>query len=120
MKKVRTTNPELVQLIRFLRKQSRENKVKIWYDIAEDLSRSRRRRITVNISHLSRHTEKNENVVVPGKILGAGGIDHPITVTAFAFSGKGKSKIEAARGKCLTFSDLAKKNPKGSNVRIIG
>ena len=120
MRKTKTTNPELIELIRFLKKQSKENKAKIWHDIAEDLSRSRRKRVTVNISHLSRHTQKNENVVVPGKILGAGEIDHPITVTAFAFSGKGKSKIEAARGKCIKFPDLVKKNPKGSKVRIIG
>jgi ribosomal protein L18E len=41
-------------------------------------------------------------------------------VGAFAFSGKAKEKIKARRGKCVSFFDLAKKNPKGSNVKIIG
>jgi large subunit ribosomal protein L18e len=59
-------------------------------------------------------------VAVPGKVLGAGEISHPVTVAAFAFSEKAKEKIKARRGKCLSFSDLIKKNPKGAKVRIIG
>jgi len=120
VKKVKTTNPELTELIRFLKKQSRENKVDIWRDIAERLAKPRRTRIAVNISHLNRYTQKNEMVVVPGKVLGAGEMRHPVTVAAFAFSEKAKEKIKATRGKCLSFFDLIKKNPKGSKVRIIG
>lgn len=120
MRKVKKTNPELIKLIRFLRKQSSENKVKIWKDIAERLAKPRRQQIAVNISRLNRYTEKNEMVVVPGKVLGAGKINHPIKVTAFAFSEKAKEKIKAARGKCLSFFELVRKNPKGSKIKIIG
>ena len=120
MKKVKTTNPELRELIRFLKKQSRENNTNVWRDIAERLAKPKRKRIAVNISHLNRSTQRNEVVVVPGKILGTGEMGHPITVAAFAFSEKAKERIKARRGKCLSFSDLIKKNPKGSKVRIIG
>lgn len=120
MRKVKKTNPELIKLIRFLRKKSSENKVKIWKDIAERLAKPRRKQIAVNVSRLNRYTRKNEMVVVPGKVLGAGKIDHPIKVTAFAFSEKAKEKIKAARGKCLSFFELVKKNPKGSKIKIIG
>jgi ribosomal protein L18E len=41
-------------------------------------------------------------------------------VTAFAFSAEAKRKISAANGKCMSFSDLIKKNPTGSKVKIIG
>jgi len=58
--------------------------------------------------------------VIPGKALGAGIIDHPVTVAAFNFSEKAKRKIEAAGGKCLTIEELAEANPKGSNVKILG
>lgn len=74
----------------------------------------------MNLSSLDRYTQKNETAVVPGKVLGAGKINHPITVAAFAFSEKAEEKIKAAKGKCLSFFDLVKKNPKGSNVKIIG
>ena len=120
MKKVRTTNPALKELIIFLKKQSRENEVNIWRDVAERLAKPRRNRVAVNISRLNRYTQKNETVAVPGKVLGAGEMEHPITVAAFAFSEEAKEKITAARGKCLSFFDLIKKKPKGSNVRIIG
>jgi large subunit ribosomal protein L18e len=120
MKRVRTTNPERTELIWFLRKQSRENNVSIWREIAEHLSVPRRRHITVNLSRLNRFAKKNEVIAVPGKVLSAGEIDHSITVAALAFSEKAKEKVVAARGKCLTFSELVKKNPKGSNIKIIG
>ncbi|MEM2972164.1 MAG: 50S ribosomal protein L18e [Candidatus Bathyarchaeia archaeon] len=120
MKKVKTTNPQLIELIRFLKRQSRENKAKIWLDVAERLMKPSRKRVAVNLSRLNRHTKRNEVVVVPGKVLGAGTISHPITVAAFAFSEKAKEKIKSARGKCLSYFELVKKNPKGSNVKIIG
>ena len=59
-------------------------------------------------------------MAVPGKVLGAGRIDHPINVAAFAFSEQAKSKILEAKGKCLSFSELVEKNPKGTNVKILG
>lgn len=120
MKKVRATNPELLELVSSLKKQGRESKAKVWRDIAERLVKSKRRRVAVNLSRLDRYTSRNEMVAVPGKVLASGEITHPITVAAFTFSGKAKEKIKAARGKCVSFSDLAKKNPKGSNVKIIG
>jgi large subunit ribosomal protein L18e len=120
LRKVKATNPELLQTVRFLRKQSKENEAEIWKRIAELLAKPRRKRIAVNISRLNRYTEKNEIVVVPGKVLGAGEIDHPITVAAFAFSQKAREKIRKARGKCLSIIELVKKNPKGSKVKIIG
>jgi len=120
LKELKTTNPQLVELIRFLKKQSREQKAPIWKAVAEKLAVSRRRRIAVNISRINRYTEKNETVVVPGKVLGAGELNHPVTVAAFTFSETAKQKIKKAKGKCLTIPELVKKNPKGSNVKIIG
>jgi large subunit ribosomal protein L18e len=120
MRKIRTTNPELINLIRSLKKWSREHEARLWRDIADRLTPSRRRRTTVNVSHLNRHTIEGETVVVPGKVLGSGQIDHPIEVAAFAFSADAELKIQAAKGKCLSIQKLAAENPKGTKVRIIG
>ncbi len=120
MRKTDATNPELRSTIRFLNKQSAENKTRIWRDIAERLSKPERKRIAVNISRLNRYTKKNDAVAVPGKVLGSGEITHQITVAAFTFSESARQKITAANGKCVSFSDMAKKNPKGSEIRIIG
>ncbi len=114
------TNPQLVELIRFLRRKSRENDVRIWRDIAERLARPRRRRLTVNLSQLNRHTEINQTAAVPGKVLSVGELGHPITIAAFEFSEKAREKITASKGKCVSFFDLIEKNPRGSDVKILG
>jgi len=88
--------------------------------VADRLSRSRQRRIAVNVSRLNRYTKKGETVVVPGKVLGAGKMDHPIHVAAFAFSDQARQKILKAKGKCLSILELAEKNPKGTDINIIG
>jgi len=119
VKKVKATNPELIKLIQDLKKKSRENKTELWRNIAERLSASNRSRIAVNLSRLNRYTKEGETVAVPGKILGAGKIIHPMTVAAFAFSDQAKSKILKAKGNCLSIRDLMEKNPTGKNVKLM-
>jgi len=119
-KKLKATNPELLNLIRLLKKKAKETRSRIWRDVAERLSVSRRRRIAVNVSRINRYTKKGEVVVVPGKVLGAGKLEHSVTVAAFTFSKTAKDKILKAKGKCLSIPELIKKNPKGSKIKIIG
>ena len=59
-------------------------------------------------------------MAVPGKVLGAGQIDHPINVAAFAFSDQARLKILRAKGKCMSILDLINKNPKGAEVKVLG
>lgn len=120
MKELKTTNPQLIELIRFLKKQSRKNKAEIWRTLAEHLAKSRRKRVAVNISRINRYTGEKDTVAVPGKVLGAGELNHPVTVAAFSFSKKAMEKIQKAKGTCLSLRELVEKNPEGSNVKIIG
>lgn len=117
--KIKTTNPEIYNLINFLRAQSRTNEAKIWRNLAENLSKSGRSKIVVNIGKLLRLTSEGETVAVPGKVLGSGLIDHKLLVAAFNFTPSAKNKIEAAGGKCIDFYELVRKNPKGSNIKIL-
>ncbi|MCW4008883.1 MAG: 50S ribosomal protein L18e [Candidatus Bathyarchaeota archaeon] len=119
MKETRSTNPELIQLIRFLRKQSREKNAAIWQDVAGYLAKARRQRVAVNLSRINRYTQKSDVIVVPGKILGAGTLDHSITIAAFSASEKAKEKIAAAKAKYLSIPELVETNPQGSNIKII-
>jgi large subunit ribosomal protein L18e len=120
MRETKSTNPEIIQLIRNLKKQSREQEAGIWLDVAANLAKPSRQRVTVNLSRINRYTEKSETIVVPGKVLGSGNIDHAVTVAAFSLSEKAKEKLTAAKAKYLSISELVEKNPTGSNVRIIG
>ncbi|MEJ2272366.1 MAG: 50S ribosomal protein L18e [Candidatus Bathyarchaeota archaeon] len=120
MKKIKTNNPELVILIRDLKKHSQENQTEIWKCLAKHLSRSKRNRIAVNLSRLNRYTKEGETVVVPGKVLGSGNANHSLTVAAFSFSDKAQSKIQNSKGNCISIRDLMKKNPSGKNVKVMG
>jgi len=119
MKESKSTNPELIHLIDLLKKESKEKQAGIWLDLAEYLSKTRSQRVSVNLSTLNRNTKRAETVVVPGKILGSGCLNHALTVASFGASEKAKSKVVAARGKYISIPELMEKNPKGSNVRII-
>ena len=113
------TNTELLDTIKFLKIQARQNKAKIWAVTAECLSGPRRNRAVLDLNHISRASRRNSLVLVPGKVLSAGYIKHPVTVAAFQFSQAARAKIELAGGKCVAIKDFVSQNPKGSNVLIL-
>lgn len=115
----RKTNPRTTALVSDLKTKSRENDAPIWRDVAEYMERPKRGYATVNLSRINRHTAENESVVVPGKVLGAGELRHPVAVGAFNFSEGAELKITDAGGECLTIEEMANRNPSGANVRII-
>jgi len=120
LKRTGPTNVQVRKLIRLLRKASRAYNVEIWRDVAERLNAPRRRRVEVNVSRINRYTRAGDLVLVPGKVLGSGEIDHPVTVAALSFSAKAVEKIKSAGGECISIAELIVKVPRGSNVKILG
>jgi large subunit ribosomal protein L18e len=118
MKKLRKTNPNLISLITLLQKEGYKDSTPLWIDISKRLSRPTRQRSAVNISKINRYTKDGETVVVPGKVLGAGILDHSVTVSAFAFSQSAREKI-SVQGRALTIEELLRENPKGTGIRIL-
>ena len=102
-----------------MKKESREKDAQIWRDVAEQLAQPRSQRAAVNLSSINRNTKSADTIIVPGKILGTGILDHPITVAAFSVSEKAKVKLDAVKAKYVTIPELVEKNPKGSNIKII-
>lgn len=110
------TNLQLKKTIEFLRKQ----KKKIWQRVAEDLLKPARQRRAVNIFRINRYSKEGEVIVVPGKVLSDGILEHAITVGAYSFSKEAKNKIEKAGGKAISLKELVEKYPDGKGVKIIG
>lgn len=119
MKRTGPTNVHLRRLVHYLRRKARENKAPIWRRVAELLERPTRGRPEVNISKINRHTSDGDTVVVPGKVLGSGTLNHRVVVAAYAFTRKAQAKIETAGGEAITIPQLVERNPKGSGVRIL-
>lgn len=119
MKTKGRTDPEKITLIRNLKGVARLNEVKIWSILASELSRPNRQRVAVNLSHLNRVSKPGDILLIPGKVLGAGFLNHKIEVAAESFSISAKTKINRIGGQCLTIEELIAKNPKGNHVRLI-
>jgi len=120
MKDLKKTSIVLRKSIEELRRQASRNNAPIWDRVAEELAKPTRKRRAVNISRINRYTKPGDIVVVPGKVLGAGILDHPVTVAAYSFSKTAIDKILRSGGRVLHILDLIKENPSGSNVKIIG
>jgi large subunit ribosomal protein L18e len=120
MKRTGPSNVHMQALIASLAKESTTQKAGLWSRLAEDLALPTRKRRVVNLSRISRYTKANETVVVPGKVLGSGMLEHSVVVAAYSFSDGARERIEQAKGKCITIQELMKQNPKGKDIRIIG
>lgn len=118
-KRTGPTNPLLQDLIKELKKKALEQKVNIWKRIAEDLERSTRQRRVVNIYRINKFTKDNETVIVPGKVLSVGELDHKVVVAAFSFSNSAFEKINKV-GKAMPINKLIQESPKGKKIRIMG
>ncbi|MBW2966190.1 50S ribosomal protein L18e [Candidatus Woesearchaeota archaeon] len=112
------TNQILSGLIQELRKKSIEHGVNIWKRIASDLEKPTRKRRIVNLYKINKFTKENETVIVPGKVLAVGDLDHAVTVAAFNFSGAALDKINKV-GKAISINELIKESPKGKRIRIL-
>ena len=113
------TNRQLVDTIQALEKASEETGKAIWRALAEELDRSKRRRVSVNLSSIDRHTKKGDVVAVPGKVLAAGGLSKAVKVAAFSFSEGALEKIRAAEGEAMSLTDLLEAGVEPSQIRIM-
>lgn len=120
MNRTGPTNPILKSLISELKKRSSEQNVNIWKRLAIDLEKPTRQRRVVNLSRINRYTKENEIIVVPGKVLGSGSLNHKLIISAFQFSEGAKEKINKAGAKIISLEELSNSDPKGKRIRVIG
>jgi len=113
------TDPNTRALINALRKTSTKHNAGIWKRVAELIARPARKRATVNIGKISRHTSAGDIIVVPGKVLGSGNLSHKVTVAALNASTSARTVIVGAGGSLITIDELLTKIPKGKGVTII-
>lgn len=116
--KVKNKSPHLKEIINKLVSMGVKNP--IWKAVAKGLNRPRRKKYEVNLYQIEKFAKKNETIIVPGAVLGVGELTKPLTVAALKFSRKAEEKIKKAGGTCLSIETLIEKNPKGSNIKIMG
>ena len=114
--KLRDKHQQLQNLIIELEQKDKP----IWKAVAKGLNRPRKAGFKMNLFRLDRIADGKETVLVPGLVLGTGEISKKVNIAALKFSGSAKQKIEKAGGKCWSIPELAKENPEGKGVRILG
>ncbi|MBL7054436.1 50S ribosomal protein L18e [Candidatus Woesearchaeota archaeon] len=119
-KRTGPTNPILMELVTVLKKRSSEQNVDIWKRVALDLEKPSRQRRIVNLSRINRYTKENEIIIVPGKVLSAGNLNHKLTIAAYQFSDSAKEKVAKAGASIISLLELSKEKPDGKRIRIIG
>ncbi|BAB67165.1 MULTISPECIES: 50S ribosomal protein L18e [Sulfurisphaera] len=110
-----STNIMVRKLIDLLSKQKKP----LWKRVAEELQKPSRQRPYINIYKINKYTKPNDVVVVPGKVLGIGNLDHPVTVVALSFSKSAKEKIEKSGGKVISLYKALEEVKDFKNVRLM-
>jgi large subunit ribosomal protein L18e len=112
-------NQTLIDTIQALKDASNESGKAIWKALAEELDAPKRRRVTVNLSRIDRHTGEDEVVAVPGKVLAAGSLSKPLKIAAFSFSEGAIEKIKLAKGEHMSLDELLASGIEPSQIRIM-
>jgi len=106
------TNIGLRNLIFSLKKQ----KNLFWLRVAQLLARPRKKKVIVNFERLNKLTKANETILIPGKLLAYGNLEHSLTIASFSTSAKAKTQKNA---KIVGIEQMVKLNPSGKGIRII-
>ena len=95
-----------------------KTKINIWKKVSKKISGPRQNRVKANLYRINKKTKKDDTIVVPGKVLGVGELDHPLTIACLEYSKSVVKKIESSGSKLISIEDLVEQNPKGSGVKV--
>ena len=120
VKRTGPTSPYVKKLIEKLKIKAAETGAPIWKDLAARLEKPRRQKISVNLIKINKYAPENSAVLVPGVVLGSGQLEKKVKIAALRFSKSAIEKIKNSGSEAMTIEELVDRNPKGSNIKIIG
>ncbi len=105
--KINVERNDVKEWLDVLSKASKSDKTpKLWGRVYELLAVPARRRVGVNLYKLNKHTKEGDNVVVPGKVLSMGSLDHKINIAALEYSKKAIQQLGSANCKMVTIQEM--------------
>lgn len=112
------SNPVLSEAIGNFRSAYKKSKAPIWLKL-QDIMERPGSHVEVNLNRLSKYTSAGDIVIVPGKVLGTGTIDHKVTLCAFSLSQSAAKKMVDAGCKIVSIKEFVEKFPEGSKVKVV-
>jgi large subunit ribosomal protein L18e len=113
-------NSSRIRLGKSLEKRGRVENQNFWRHASESILASRKNRPSVSLRTISSNSKEGSKVVVPGKVLGTGTLDHKVTVVAYSFSEGARAKILASGGECVRLSEFMENSKDSKGVLILG
>jgi len=107
-------------LVNDFEKLYRKEKKPLFKRVVQELKKSRRLKKGVNISRINRFSIKDSNVLVLGKVLGTGELNHSVNIIAFSYSKEALEKLGKSKSKVQTLKDWAKKPVIPQKVILLG
>ena len=95
-----------------------KTKKRIWKKVSKKLSGPKRNRIEANLYRINKKTKENDVIVIPGKVLAIGELEHKLTIACLDCSKPAKKKIENSGSKIISIEELIELNPEGKNVKV--
>ncbi|MDG6928840.1 MAG: 50S ribosomal protein L18e [Nitrososphaerota archaeon] len=92
----------------------------VWKAARRAVDSSRGNMPKVNVGKLGRLADEGRPMLVPGKVLGGGGLEKKVTVGAVCFSSEARRKIERSGGEPLSIEDFVAKYRDGKGVLLVG
>ncbi len=96
------------------RASSASGSKKVWGSVLSLLSVPARRRVSVNIYKINRFSKEGDNIIVPGKVLSVGAMDHSVTIAAVEYSKKALDQLGAAKCRVIGLNEML--NQKKGNI----
>lgn len=115
-----TTSYHTQGLINDFEKLYRKTKKPLFERIVNELKKASRQKRDINISKINRYSIEGSNIIVLGKLLSSGEMDHKVNVIAFSYSTSAMDKLKAKGCSAALIDDLAKSGKIPSKVIILG
>ncbi len=116
MRKINVEKASVKEWMEALSAASRkEHYPKLWKRVHSLVAVPARRRASVNLYKIGKYTKEGDNVIVPGKVLSTGDIDHKITIAAIEFSEPALKSLKEANCKIVNIKDMIA----SKNIRVI-
>ncbi|MCL5262227.1 MAG: 50S ribosomal protein L18e, partial [Candidatus Marsarchaeota archaeon] len=90
--------------------QGDAKRAKLWKRLYKLTARPTRRRVEVDLYKIDRNSSKDDNVIVPGKVLSTGALGHPISITAIAFSASALESLKSSKCEIIALPEMMKRN----------
>jgi large subunit ribosomal protein L18e len=114
--KIKKENPKVLKWIEVLESSAKKSEKKAFCKrILGIVSKPSRKAVAVNLYKINKYSKNNDNIIVPGKILSTGSIDHPVSISAIDYSAGAMKELKNANCNILNIEEIIGKK----NLKII-